>query len=223
MRSFFKEFNRHENFVKSLNETFFVLIQNDKNKGAEDLRDFRSISLVDSLYKWLGKELANKLIRVIGKVVSKAQNAFMEGRQILDASIITNETIDSISKSDDCGILCKFGIKKAYDKINWSFLLLVLQNMSFGEKWIGWMKRCISIASFSILVNGTLVGFFQSFKGLRERDPLSPYLFVVVIEALNFLLKKAINGFFFTFQLRGRDGEGVKISHILFTNYTRLL
>lgn len=116
---------------------------------------------MDGLYKWLGKVLANKLKMVIGKVVSKAQNAFIEGKQILDASIIANETIDLISKSNDCGILCKFGIKNVYDNINWSFLLLVLKNMSFREKWIRWMKRCISNASFSILVNGTLVGFFS--------------------------------------------------------------
>lgn len=129
------------------------------------MRNFRLISLMDGLYKWLGKVLANKLKMVIGKVVSKAQNAFIEGKQILDASIIANETIDLISKSNDCGILCKFGIKNVYDNINWSFLLLVLKNMSFREKWIKWMKRCISNASFSILVNGTLVGFF--FKALK--------------------------------------------------------
>lgn len=72
MRSFFKEFNKHVNFVKSLNPTFLVLIQKNKNRGAEDLRNFRLISLMDGLYKWLGKVLANKLKMVIGKVVSKA-------------------------------------------------------------------------------------------------------------------------------------------------------
>ena len=74
--------------------------------GAENLRDFRPISLVGGLYKWLAKVLANKLKKVVGKVILEAQNAFVEGRQILDASLIANEAIESILKNNRCGILC---------------------------------------------------------------------------------------------------------------------
>ncbi|RVW27733.1 hypothetical protein CK203_109967 [Vitis vinifera] len=73
--------------------------------GAEDLREFRPISLVGSLYKWLAKVLAHRLKRAVGKVVSKAQGAFVEGRQILDAVLIANEAIDSILKNNENGIL----------------------------------------------------------------------------------------------------------------------
>ena len=86
--------------------------------------------MVGGLYKWLAKVLANRPKKVIGKVVSKAQNAFVEGRQILDATLIANEAIDSILKSNDCGILCKLDIEKAYDNVNWSFLLLFMK-----KKW----------------------------------------------------------------------------------------
>lgn len=89
----------------------------------------------------------------------------MEGRQILDASLIANEAIDLIMKNKDCGILCKLDIEKTYDHVDWACLLSVLHKMSFGEKWIGWMKRCIPIASFSILVNGTPIGFFSRALG----------------------------------------------------------
>ena len=135
--------------------------------GAEDLRDFRLISLVGSLYKWLIKVLANRLKKVVGKVVSKAQGAFVEGRQILDVVLIANETIDSVLKNNENGILCKLDIEKAYDNVDWSFLLIVMQKMGFGEKWIGWIKWCISTAIFSVLVNNTSKGFFQSSRGLR--------------------------------------------------------
>ena len=106
--SFFREFYEHSKFVKSLNATFLVLIP--KKVGAEDLRDFRPISLVGSLYKWLAKVLANRLKKGVGKVVSKAQGAFMEGKQILDAVLIANEAIDSVLKNNENGILCKLDI-----------------------------------------------------------------------------------------------------------------
>ena len=86
--------------------------------GAEDLRDFRLISLVGSLYKWLIKVLANRLKKVVGKVVSKAQGAFVEGRQILDTVLIANKAIDLVLKTNENGILCKLDIEKAYDNVD---------------------------------------------------------------------------------------------------------
>ena len=104
---------------------------------------------------------------MVGKVVSSAQNALVEGRQILDAALIANEAIDSLLKRNESGVLCKLDIEKAYDHLNWNFLLLVLQRMGFGEKWTGWISWCISTATFSILINGTPAGFFNSSRGLR--------------------------------------------------------
>ena len=101
----------------------------------------------------------------MGKVVSSAQNAFVEGRQILDAALIANEAIDSMLKGDEAGVLCKLDLEKAYDHINWDFLMLVMQKMGFGEKWAGWIRWCISTASFSVMINGSPVGFFQSTRG----------------------------------------------------------
>ena len=109
---------------------------------------------------------------MVEKVVSKAQGAFVEGRQILDAVLIANEAIDSIMKNNENGFMCKLDIEKAYDNVDWSFLLTVMQKMGFGEKWIRWIKWCISTASFSMLINGTSKGFFQSSRGLRQGDPL---------------------------------------------------
>ncbi|RVW74330.1 LINE-1 retrotransposable element ORF2 protein [Vitis vinifera] len=217
---FFKDFYEGGKFVRSLNTTFLVLIPN--KCGAEDLSDFRPISLVGGLYKLLAKVLANRLKKVVGKVVSSTQNAFVEGRQILDATLVANEVIDSVLKRKESGVLCKLDLEKAYDRINWDFLLSVMQRMGFGEKWIGWIRWCISTASFSVLVNGSPTGFFRSSRGLRQGDPpLSPYLFVLGMEALSSLINRAVRGGFLSgCRIGGREGVGIQVTHLLFADDT---
>ena len=115
----FEDFYESGMFVRSLNSIFIVLIP--KKGVAEDFRDFRPISLVGSLHKLIAKVLANKLKKIMGRLVNKAQNAFVEGRQIPDAPLIANEVLDSMLRKGEKGILCKLDIEKAYDQINWSF------------------------------------------------------------------------------------------------------
>ncbi|RVW93640.1 putative mitochondrial protein [Vitis vinifera] len=158
---------------------------------------------------------------VVEKVVSKAQGAFVEGRQILDVVLTANEAIDSVLKNNESGILCKLDIKKAYDKVDRTFILTIMQKMGFRDKWIRWIKWCISTTSFSVLVNGTPMGFFQSSRGLRQGDPLSPYLFVIAMEVFSAFLKRAVEGGFLSgCRVKGRSEEGVLISHLLFADNT---
>ena len=173
------------------------------------------------LYKLLAKVLANRIKKVMGKVISEPQNAFLEGRQILDAVLIANEAVDSRLKSNQGDVMCKLDIEKAYDHVDWKFLLAVLKQMGFGERWIKWIEWCISTVRYSVLINGSPSGFFQSSRGLRQGDPLSPYLFVIAMEVFSCLMRRAISGGFLSgWRARGRGGEGILISHLLFADDT---
>ena len=189
----------------------------------EDFKDLRPISLEGSLYKILTKVLANMIKRVMDKVISKSQNAFVEGRQILDAVLIANEIVDSTLRRKKCGLVCKLDIEKAYDSISWEFLYQAMGRMGFGSRWLSWIKWCISTASFAVLINGSPAGFFPSSRGLGKGDPLSPYLFVIRMEALSCLINLVVEGNYLSGgRIANGRGEDLTISHILYADDTLL-
>ena len=124
-----------------------------KKNGAKELRDFRPISLIGSVYELLSKVLTERLKKVVDKQVDAQQMTFIKNRQIMDAILIANEVVDSRITQGKAGILCKLDIEKAYDHVNWKFLLKMFACMGFGRRRIQWIKYCISSVRFSVLIN----------------------------------------------------------------------
>ena len=121
-----------------------------QRRQAIELRDFRPISLIGGVYKIIAKLLAERLKKVISKLVNKHQMAFIKGRHIMDAALIASECVDIRLTGVDSGVMCKLDIEKAYDHVNWEFLLNMLKQMGFGERWLRWIEVCIKSVRFSI-------------------------------------------------------------------------
>jgi hypothetical protein len=215
----FEEFYTRGKFVKCINSTFISLIP--KIQGAKEVKDFRPISLVGGVYKIIYKVLANRMRRAMDKIISKPQNAFVKGRQILDLVLIANECLDSRIKFEEPGVLCKLDMEKAYDHVDWSFLMYLLRRCGFGKKWCSWIQHCITSVRFSVLINGVPFGFFGSSRGVRQGDSLSPFLFVSVMEAFSRMLG-AFNdrGLISGFSVGSSGQDRVTISHLLFADDT---
>ena len=128
--------------------------------------------------------------------------------------------MDSRGKSKVLGVICKLDIEKAYDHVNWEALL---NRMGFGVKRCKWIRTCISTIQFSVLINGSLADFFGSSRGLRQGDPLSPMLFLIMMEAFSRMLRR-VEGvdLICGFKVEGRRGGEECVTHLLFANDTIL-
>jgi hypothetical protein len=208
---FLVEFHRNGKLAKGINSTFIALIP--KVGNPQCLNDFRPISLVGSMYKILAKILANRLRLVIGSVVSDSQSAFIKGHRILDGILVANEVVDEARKSKKELLLFKVDFEKAYDSIDWSYLDEVMVKMRFPTLWRKWIKECIGTATASVLVNGSPTDEFSLHRGLRQGDPLSPFLFLLAAEGFNVLMSSLTENNLFSGYKVGRT-DPVMVSHL---------
>jgi hypothetical protein len=162
-----------------------------KSADAASVKNFQPISLIHIIGKLVSKVLANRLAPRLGKLVRANQSAFIKGRVIHDNFKMVQLSAKLLHARKKPCMLLKIDIARAFDSVAWSFLLEVLQHMGFLARWRDWILALLYTTSMKVLLNGTPGERIHHARGLRQGDPLSPMLFLLVMEVLNALIHKA--------------------------------
>jgi hypothetical protein len=208
------EFFHHGKLLKEVNSTIITLVPKRKNPSC--MGDYRAISCYNIIYKCITKILANKMIPGLEEVISSNQGPFIPGRGIAENILLAQEVVGDYHKEKGkARCTFKVDLMKAYDSLSWEYILHYLHCFGAPFRYIAWIRECITSPSFSIALNGTLVGYFKGRKGLRQGDPISPYLFVLTMKGLSLLLEEAASKSLFSYHPKC---SVIKLSHLCFAD-----
>jgi len=201
---------------QSTNDALLVLIP--KVLKPEKITQFRPISLCNVLFKVITKMMVIRLKSVISKLIGPAQASFIPGRLSIDNIVVVQEAVHSMrrKKGRKGWMLLKLDLEKAYDRIRWDFLEETLQAAGLSSGWTRRIMECVANPAMSLLWNGEKTESFKPARGLRQGDPLSPYLFVLCMERLCQLIDFEVGNK--NWKPINLSRGGPKISHVCFAD-----
>jgi hypothetical protein len=202
--------------VAAVNFTDICLIP--KVNKPEFVSQFRPISLCNVSYKIITKIIVNRLKEIIPKVVSPYQTGFVSGRNITENIVIAQEMLHNMTriKSKVGFFVIKVDLSKAYDRLDWDFIHKILVEVKLPIEMINIIMNCVTSVKSNVLWNGARSEFFPPQCGVRQGDPMSPYLFVLCMDKLSHLIVEAIEDGKWKPMRAGRNGP--LISHLMFAD-----
>ena len=200
--------------LKELNHTVITLIP--KTKCPKNVSEYRPISCCNTLYKCVTKVLCGRMRQILPDLIQENQGGFVHGRYIVHNIMVIQDLVKQYGrKSVKPSCLMKIDLQKAYDTVDWGFLKSMLEQLGFPNSFVQIVMECVTTPMFSLMVNGSMQGFFKSRRGLRQGDPMSPLLFVICMEYLSRILQKMSALPQFQFHPRCRD---IKLTHLCFAD-----